>query len=59
MFICLRCDTKFDEPDINETWDAYDAHGSYAVSYFEQEACPSCGSESIDECEEECEFEDE
>ena len=48
-FWCNDCKTGFDEPELKETWDAYDVHGSYAVSYFDIEICPSCYSENIEE----------
>ena len=53
MYRCDRCDAKFNEPDRNESWDAYDAHGYVAVSYFDIEVCPSCGSEAFDEVDDE------
>lgn len=53
MYRCDQCDAKFDEPDRNESWDAYDAHGYVAVSYFDIEVCPSCGSEAFDEVDDE------
>ena len=53
MYRCDRCDAEFNEPDRNESWDAYDAHGYVAVSYFEIEVCPSCGSEAFDEVDDE------
>ncbi len=49
MYRCDRCDAKFDEPDRQESWDSYDAHGYVSVSYFEIEVCPSCGSEEVDD----------
>jgi hypothetical protein len=51
MFTCLSCDAKFDEPYIKEIWDAYDAHGSYAVSYFDVQVCPRCYNEEFEEVE--------
>lgn len=53
MYRCDRCDAEFNEPDRNESWDAYDAHGYVAVSYFDIEVCPSCGSEAFDEVDDE------
>ena len=53
MYRCDRCDAEFNEPDRNESWDAYDAHGYVAVSYFDIEVCPSCGSETFDEVDDE------
>ena len=53
MYRCDHCDHEFDEPDRQETWDAYDAHGYVAVSYFDIEVCPYCGSESFDEVDDE------
>ena len=48
MYRCDHCDAEFNEPDRNESWDAYDAHGYVSVSYFEIEVCPSCGSEAFE-----------
>ena len=53
MYRCDHCDAEFNEPDRNESWDAYDAHGYVSVSYFEIEVCPSCGSEAFDEVDDE------
>lgn len=53
MYRCDHCDREFNEPDRNESWDAYDAHGYVAVSYFDIEVCPYCGSESFDEVDDE------
>jgi hypothetical protein len=53
VYRCDRCDAEFNEPDRNESWDAYDAHGYVAVSYFDIEVCPSCGSEAFDEVDDE------
>ena len=53
MYRCDHCDAKFDEPDRQDSWDSYDAHGYVSVSYFEIEVCPSCGSEAFDEVDDE------
>lgn len=53
MYRCDRCDAEFNEPDRNESWDAYDAHGYVSVSYFDIEVCPFCGSEAFDEVDDE------
>lgn len=53
MYRCDQCDAKFDEPDRQDSWDSYDAHGYVSVSYFEIEVCPSCGSEAFDEVDDE------
>lgn len=53
MYRCDRCDANFNEPDRQDSWDSYDAHGYVSVSYFEIEVCPSCGSEAFDEVDDE------
>jgi hypothetical protein len=48
-FWCSDCSSGFDEPSTRQVWDAYDAYGSYAVSYFDVQVCPRCYNEEFEE----------
>lgn len=58
MYICNKCDTKFDQPDTREYAERDDAYGSSMVFYVEEECCPHCYGTDFDEyyekCDEEC-----
>lgn len=64
-YICNECGENFDEPEIESTtYEDYYGVGSDFIgkNYLEVEICPYCGSEDIDEVddeEEEDEDEDE
>ena len=58
MWICDNCNAEFDEPE--EEMESYESY--YGVSsmfpdrhYFTMQVCPCCGSEDIEEREEEWE----
>ena len=53
MYICNKCDTKFDRPDITEYAERDDAYGSSMVFYVEEECCPCCCSTDFEEFYEE------
>jgi hypothetical protein len=57
MYICNKCDTKFDQPDTREYAERDDAYGSSMVFYVEEECCPHCYGTDFDEYYEECDEE--
>lgn len=53
MYICNKCDTQFDRPDITEYAERDDAYGSSMVFYVEEECCPCCYGTDFEEFYEE------
>ena len=50
---CFQCKEVFDEPDYNEVQESFEFWGSVGRHTFVEDICPHCGSDSIEQQDEE------